>query len=588
MPGRDSGVFFLTLFLGAALSAAENPAAPPRLNVAVAQTPNEATLAASRERMLAYIREAGLKRVRVVVFPEGALTGKAAKGSSEAAEMSATIATLQKAAAKNSVYVIFGAFTQYAPGWGTYPAMREKPFHWVMVIDPLGRPIYRYDKLHDVKDGPAPGLFEIDGIPSHAILGADRALRSVSELPVIEGARLSFELTNELEFEWTPGLDWHVSVARAMRNNAWVVYANSGNLIRPSTPDNGFRDSARHGHSAVIAPDGEVVASLDKREDLLITGLDVSRATRAGAAARRIQGAFGKWWQEGLLARGGLSRGPDALKPLESPEKEVTIAAAQIVLAHDPGAVFSAIKEAAAGGARLVAFPARTLRRDAAESLEPVRKAAQAAGIYVAIGAAGSAYVFSPAGEQLTRYSPGGDAKAMWFRVDGIPAIVTLGERDGLWTEVPELAAAAGAQIHVHLAHDMSSGEPAELERRQLGAAMASFGMLTAVVNAAAPSAAGHSAIWDDLNGIEEAKAAWQTRKIEKPELIWMYSPWSANLVTEAGSGEKILYVTRRVNRFNPYFAQRVAPFVASMKTWWENGARSILPDTTRQVASIK
>jgi hypothetical protein len=116
---------------------------------------------------------------------------------------------------------------------------------------------------------------------------------------------------------------------------------------------------------------------------------------------------------------------------------------------------------------------------------------------------------------------------------------------------------------------------------------MASFGMLTAVVNAAAPSAAGHSALWDDLNGIEEATAAWKTQKIEKPEMVWMFSPWPANLVTEAGTDERILYVTRRVNRVNPYFSQRVAPFVAGMKAWWESGARSIQPEPARQVASL-
>jgi len=41
----------------------------------------------------------------------------------------------------------------------------------------------------------------------------------------------------------------------------------------------------------------------------------------------------------------------------------------------------------------------------------------------------------------------------MWFHVKGAPAVATIG-RDALWTELGELAAVAGAQIHVHLDHD--------------------------------------------------------------------------------------------------------------------------------------
>src|SRR5688572_8371814 len=247
-----------------------------------------------------------------------------------------------------------------------------------------------------------------------------------------------------------------------------------------------------------------------------------------------------------------------ALVPRTSPQAEITIATAQIVLSHDGSVVPKAIQEAAAKGARLVAFPARSLRSDSPASLAPVRSAAKEAGVYVAVGAGGAAYVFSPTGEQLTRYVPGTAPASMWFELDGIPSIVSMGERDGLWTEIPELAAVAGVQIRVHLAHDTAASERDDLERRQLGAAMASYGMLTAVVNAAGPSAAGHSAIWDDLGGVQQ------------PGMTWIASPVSADLVVEAERDETILYVTRKVNKTNPHLS-RIAP---AKKEWWERGAR--------------
>ena len=48
----------------------------------------------------------------------------------------------------------------------------------------------------------------------------------------------------------------------------------------------------------------------------------------------------------------------------------------------------------------------------------------------------------------------------MWFRVKGVPAVVTIG-RDGLWSEIAELAAVAGAQVHIHLAAEATERAPA-------------------------------------------------------------------------------------------------------------------------------
>ena len=87
----------------------------------------------------------------------------------------------------------------------------------------------------------------------------------------------------------------------------------------------------------------------------------------------------------------------------------------------------------------------------------------------------------------------------MWFRVKGVPAVVTIG-RDALWTELAELAAVAGTQIHVHLDHDPANDHDAALRRLQVWSNMASFQTFTATVNVVG------SAIWDDLRDAEERR----------------------------------------------------------------------------------
>jgi hypothetical protein len=81
----------------------------------------------------------------------------------------------------------------------------------------------------------------------------------------------------------------------------------------------------------------------------------------------------------------------------------------------------------------------------------------------------------------------------MWFHVRGVPAVVSVG-RDASWNEVAELAAVAGARLHINIAAEDVPGKEAALRRRQAGAALASFMTLTVMVNRAGRGA-GHSAI---------------------------------------------------------------------------------------------
>ena len=85
----------------------------------------------------------------------------------------------------------------------------------------------------------------------------------------------------------------------------------------------------------------------------------------------------------------------------------------------------------------------------------------------------------------------------------------------------------------------------------------------------------GGSAIWDDLNGLSDIRSALKTRRVEPDPSAHIYSPWSANCVAKAGSGEQLIYATRRVNRANPHQESRFNP---QMLTWYQLGAGLLGP----------
>ena len=118
----------------------------------------------------------------------------------------------------------------------------------------------------------------------------------------------------------------------------------------------------------------------------------------------------------------------------------------------------------------------------------------------------------------------------MWFDLKGVPAVVTLG-RDALWSELAELAAVRGAQVHLHLVYDRDVSAGASLRRKQLWVNLANFRTFTVAVNAASPErlarpsapAQGGSIIWEDFR--REPHAAARRNGA---------GPWSAYRLAEA------------------------------------------------------
>ncbi len=221
---------------------------------------------------------------------------------------------------------------------------------------------------------------------------------------------------------------------------------------------------------------------------------------------------------------------------------------------------------------------------DAGNALDRIRAAAKANRIGVAFGMPwredgrwyNSAFVAGPDGAILTRYdqlaaresfAAGQRPAAMWFSVKGVPAVVTIG-REALWNEIAELAAVAGARLHVNLAREPVSGSAAVLRRRQTGAALSTFMTLTVMANAG-----GYSAIWDDLSAREETRAEVRDLPRPSPGAVRIFSAFSANLVVEAEDAPGMISATRRVPGKNTHYPQRTANYHPALASWYVRGA---------------
>ena len=254
--------FFLASICSRA--APEPNAVPSRLRIGVVQMALAADIAGNRERIVSGIASAAERGVRVVVFPEGALQGR---GNDQPALVDEAIEAIRRAARGRSVYVLFGG--------ASYSPRAKREINWMYAIGPDGTDVFCYDKLYDLHDAKMPGVFQIDRISCSAFLCADRWLRGVEEIPIQQGAQISFELSCNFANEWVEPYQWYWYAPRALRNNVWVVFANTGNKSH-GFPENSDPRELRHGHSAIIGPDGHVLAaSRDDVETIVVAEVDV-------------------------------------------------------------------------------------------------------------------------------------------------------------------------------------------------------------------------------------------------------------------------------------------------------------------------
>ena len=559
------------------------------LTMGLVQMALEGTLSENRDKIAKFIQDARYRGCRLVVFPEGALFPPP---DAKKADIDSAVAVIQEAAKENRIYVILNMMYRQAD--------EERLLYSLLVLDPEGKVIQRY---HKNPSKASPGIFYVDDIPCSAMICSDRWSREIEELPAMKGSKILFECSNNYEIEWVPELEWFWYVPRALRNGVYTVFVNTA-----TNPDFGkFQHlNSGHGHTAVIAPDGSIEASLGEEPDqLLVTNVDISRASSDEAMRRREHPVFRPFWEVGLKI---LDGNPVDVPPVEihdSSELSVRMAVAQMAcsrnIADNPGRMKRMIQDAKSNEAHVIVFPELAVTGTGKEDIEradeatlnsalaKLQETAKEEGIYVVFGMpyqkAGKrqncAFVLSPYGKLLTRHAqivvddtelfePGSSTHSMWFRLNGVPSVVTVGRREALWNEIAELAAVRGAQMHFHLSYDLDTTPTGALIRKQIWVNLASFHTFTATVNAASPdgiadpssSANGGSIIWEDF----------RHHRGSGPY------PYSAAVLVEAGVNEQIIYAEQTVKAKNPQ-SRKVASNRRGMKDWYEMGARVVSTD---------
>lgn len=263
---------------------------PVALKVAAVQMRSSRNLAENLASITNSIQDCARRGVRVVVFPECALSGyfEDAATNLTATQLSGAVQQISTACQKAGVYGIIG--TPWREG--------EKLFNSALVIAPTGKVINRYDKIQLAERWPDPGeqlsVFKVDGVPCSIIICHDERYPELVRLPVLAGAKVIFYISHESDLRSEQKLNpYRAQVqARAVENNVFVVHANA-----PANLDT----TGSHGQSRIIAPDGNVVQEATIfGEDVVIATLDPGKASRGNAMKSLERGPFQQWWREGM------------------------------------------------------------------------------------------------------------------------------------------------------------------------------------------------------------------------------------------------------------------------------------------------
>ena len=260
------------------------------LYVAAVQMRSSIVLADNVEHIKVFIKDCAKKGVRVIVFPECALSGYYENVMTRLSNEQIIQAEKQIAETckEMSVYAILGM--PYREG--------RKLFNSAAVISSEGKVIERYHKIQLAEEWPEPGdhlsVFKIDGVLCSIIICHDERYPELVRLPVLAGAKVIFYISHESDLKWESKLiPYRAQIqARAVENTVYIVHANA-----PANKDT----SGSHGQSRIIAPDGNILQEASIfNEDVLSAQLDLTRATRATAKNSLTRGLLQNWWEEGV------------------------------------------------------------------------------------------------------------------------------------------------------------------------------------------------------------------------------------------------------------------------------------------------
>ena len=289
---RSVRVALALLVLVARASLAEDPPTQKKiLRAAAVQMRSTRDLGENLKAIQEHLREADDDGVRVVVFPECALTGyfdDAHCRGTVASDLEQAFDAIAATCRELGVYAIVG--TALPEG--------DRVYNSGVVFDPRGEILERYHKMQLAERWPDAGdhlsVFHIDGVPCSMIVCHDSRYPELVRLPVLAGAQVVFYLSHEsgLKSEHKVAPYRAQVQARAVENSVYVVQANA-----PANDDL----TGSHGQSRIVDPDGNLVEEASQFQDETVTAdLDISRATRKLALLSIERGTLRDWWREGM------------------------------------------------------------------------------------------------------------------------------------------------------------------------------------------------------------------------------------------------------------------------------------------------
>ena len=260
------------------------------LSVAALQLGSTRNLSDNVARIDSIIKDCATKGIRVVAFPECALSGyfEDVIMNLTAEQINQAESQVAEACRESSMYAIVGM--PYRDG--------NKLFNSAVVISPEGKVIERYHKNQLAESWPDPGdhlsVFKIDSIPCSIIICHDERYPELVRLPVLAGAKVIFYISHESGVKAEGKIDpYRAQIqARAVENNVYIVQANA-----PANQD----ATGSHGQSRIIAPDGNIIQEASIfGEDLITAMLDLTKASRGNAMRSLTRGPLQDWWIEGI------------------------------------------------------------------------------------------------------------------------------------------------------------------------------------------------------------------------------------------------------------------------------------------------
>lgn len=273
-----------------AQSGSSRRAAGRTLKVSAVQMRSSKNLEENLAKTIRFIQRGAKDGVRVVVFPECAVTGyfEDVIRQTTAEQLADAEARIGQACKEANIYAVVGM-----------PSRKDgRLFNSALIFSPAGTVIERFHKMQLVEGWPSPGdhlsIYRIDGVWCTTIICHDERYPELVRLPVLAGAQVVFYLSHESGLKEEKKLaPYRAQIqARAVENGVFVAHANA-----PANED----ASGSHGQSRIIGPDGNIMAEASMLSEEVVTAtLDPSKANRNNATGSLRSSVLGPWWQEGL------------------------------------------------------------------------------------------------------------------------------------------------------------------------------------------------------------------------------------------------------------------------------------------------